>query len=260
MLEGGKITSKQAGWLTISVIISTAILFMPAIVVGQAKQDAWLSVILSTILGLIITYIVITLGLRFPDKTIIEYSQDVLGKFLGKIFGLVYILWLIYFESVVIREFSDFLITTVMRETPLLVFVFSIVFVSWFTVIQGLEVIARTNEFLLPFIIASILFIVIMVSPDINTKMFFPVLEKGFIPIIKGAYTPLAWFGEIATMLMIIPYINSPKEIKKSFPIAILVISFLLIIGGVTSIGVLGPAQSASLEFPFFLEQFHMRY
>lgn len=252
MLEGGKITSKQASWLVVSLILSTAILLLPSIVVGQAKQDAWLSVILTTINGLLLAWLVVTLGLRFPDKTIIEYSQDVLGKFFGKLIGALYIFWLIYFESLVVREFGDFLITSIMRETPLLVFIIAIVFVAWFTVIQGLEVIARTNEFLLPFVVGSILLIVILVSKDINFKLLLPVFENGFIPIIKGAYTPTSWFGEIATMLMIIPYINSPQKTKKAFAIAVLVVGFLLLIGGIASLGVLGSAQSAALEFPFF--------
>lgn len=54
MPEQGKIDSKQAVLLMISMILPTAILTVPAVTVKHARQDAWLSIIVATLAGLLI--------------------------------------------------------------------------------------------------------------------------------------------------------------------------------------------------------------
>ena len=56
---------------------------------------------------MITSYIVIKLGLRFPNQTFVDYSQLIVGKFFGKIITLIYILFFIHITATIMREFGE---------------------------------------------------------------------------------------------------------------------------------------------------------
>ncbi len=76
MLEDGKISNNQAIKLLFITISSTAVLFAPTIIHKYAKQDSWIPVVLITILAIVFSYIIATLGLMFKGKTIVQYKGE----------------------------------------------------------------------------------------------------------------------------------------------------------------------------------------
>ncbi len=75
-----KISVLQFSFLIITVILATADVFFPALAPQQAGRDSWFSVIIGTIISIIIVNIFISLALKYPDKTFVEYSCDILRK------------------------------------------------------------------------------------------------------------------------------------------------------------------------------------
>ena len=104
-MEYGKISSRQLTLLIFTLLVSTAILILPSLVIKEAKQDSWLSIILATVFGVLAGLILVKLGLRFPEQTIIEYSKEIAGKPLGALYGLSYIFLLFYINTLIVREF-----------------------------------------------------------------------------------------------------------------------------------------------------------
>lgn len=49
----------------------------------------WISGIISLITVLPVILITIYIGQKFEDKTIVEYSQELLGEAFGKVLGLI---------------------------------------------------------------------------------------------------------------------------------------------------------------------------
>ena len=68
--EADKISPYQLLLLLITMIISTADIFLPKFVAEEAMRDSWLSVIIGTIFSIIVANIFISLGKRFPNKTL----------------------------------------------------------------------------------------------------------------------------------------------------------------------------------------------
>ncbi|MGE5629497.1 MAG: GerAB/ArcD/ProY family transporter, partial [Caulobacteraceae bacterium] len=87
--EKGRISALQFALLNTTLIIATADVFLPAFVAQEAKQDSWIAVIIGTVTAGVIINILITLGLKYPDKTLTEYSCDILGKPLGRVIGML---------------------------------------------------------------------------------------------------------------------------------------------------------------------------
>lgn len=252
MLEQGKIDGKQAVMLMISMVLPTVILMVPSIVVNYAGQDAWLSLMLATLAGLLISWLVVSLSLRFAGKTLIEYAEEILGKVAGKIVGLLYIWWFLHLNSVVILEFGEFLSTATMPDTPIIIFHILVVAVAAYAVRNGLEVLSRFNQLILPIIGLFLVIIFILSAPNMKFVRLLPPFDAGMLSIVQGAAVPTSWLGEIVTLAMIIPFLNKPKEAYRIAFLSILLIGFFLTASVLMSLLIFGPDLTSAWIFPTF--------
>ncbi|MHB1166953.1 MAG: GerAB/ArcD/ProY family transporter [Carboxydocellales bacterium] len=248
MLEGGKISSKQLMLLVITFIIATAILFLPAFPTKLAGQDAWLSVLLAGAIGLLVALTVTTLGLRFPNQTLMEYSEEIIGTWPGKFIGLLFILFYLHLTSIVIREISLTVIMTLLSRTPLEVAIVTVTLVTAFTVRYGLEVITRVNIICLVVNFAAMLLVILMLVKEMHLEYLTPVLSKGVLPIIQGSITPAGWFGEVCSVAFLLPFVNQPKEARKAT-----IIGLLWVIIGLTTIVMVTIATFGPVLTPLFI-------
>jgi len=250
MLEGGKISGRQAVFLLITTIVPTSILFLPHLVYKTAKQDSWLSIIFMTIFGLAGGNIIGRLGERFPRQTIVEYSRELVGPFLGKVIGLLYAGTFVYFNAFILREFSELLTTNFFAETPQVVFIISTVFLTVYMVRHGLEVLARVNDMVIPLVLFMIGLIAIFAVHMARPENLFPVLENGMLPVLKGAVPGIApFFLETFIMLVLASFLVQPFEARSVITKAVLSIGALQLLIILAIIAVLG-TLTANMLFP----------
>ncbi len=250
LLEAGKIDSKQAIFLLINVVLSTAVLFVPALTAHHGKQDAWISSILAVLGGLVIIKLIVALGLRFPEMNLFQYSEVIMGRLLGKAVTLLYLWWFLIICAGVLREFGSFLVAVFMPDTPIIVFIIVLTIIVAYTIYSGLEVFSRVNQHFIPMILFSLIVLLILATPEMKFTRLLPLLETSTVDIVKGAISPLAWFGELAVFLVFIPYLNKPQEAPRIAYTAIFIsgIFFLFIVLGILAI--FGPALTARWIFP----------
>ncbi|MDF9408403.1 MAG: Spore germination protein YndE [Pelotomaculum sp. PtaB.Bin013] len=251
MLEGGKISSKQAIFLMVSMVLPTAFLFMASVTARLAKQDGWISLLLATLAVLLIARLVVNLSLRFPGKTIFQFPEVILGRWPGKVIALLYIWWLINLNSEILRQFGSFMVAAFMPETPIIVFELLIMVIAAYAVRNGLEVFTRANEVLLPVILGMVLVVNILLIPELDLKRLLPVyIDNGVVPVIKGSVMPAVWLGEIAVMAVLIPCLNKAKEAYRVAAAATIITGGILIFSYVNSMALYGPEAVAGWIFP----------
>lgn len=251
MLNDEKISSTQLMFLLVTLVTATAWLFVPAITAEVAAMDGWISLLVpATVYGVAVVLACVALGLRFPGRTVIEYSGDIVGSFLGKIIGLGYIFFFLHINGVIIREFGDFVVTAFMPETPLLLFNGVMVLLAAYAVRCGMEVICRANQFVFPLAVLSLFVIIGLVAPEMRLENLLPVFDRGLKPILGGALEPSSWRGEVVVLLMFLPYLNSPREARKAGIGAVVFIGILLALDTASMMAVFGPEMSAHLTFP----------
>jgi|Deesub1362A_J573_1020465.scaffolds.fasta_scaffold00029_85 spore germination protein KB len=250
MLEGGKISGRQAVYLLVATILPSSILFLPHLMYIEARQDAWLSVMLVTLFGLAAGDIIARLGRRFPGQTVIEYSQVLLGRIPGRLVGLTLVGLFICLNAFIIREFGELLVIHFMPETPLVVFVASTILVAVYVVRHGLEVLARVNDIFLPVVIIMLLFLVLLVIPELHPAAnLLPVLENGFNPVARGAVPAGVFFAATFVMLMLIPYMSQPRQARRVIARAVLTVGAFQLLIVLVVISTLGPLTANKL-FP----------
>ncbi|WP_286724828.1 endospore germination permease [Pelotomaculum sp. PtaB.Bin117] len=251
MLEGGKISSRQAIFLMVSMVLPTAFLFMAAAIAHLAKQDGWISLLLAVFAALLIAWLVVNLSLRFPGQTIFQFAEVILGRWPGKVVAFLYIWWLIHMNAEILRQFGSFMVSAFMPETPIIVFEILVTVIAAYAVRNGLEVFTRVNEILLPIILAMVFIVNILLVPELNLKRLLPVyIDNGAVPIIKGAIMPSVWFGEIVVMAVLIPYLNKAKEAYRVAASATLITGSILIFSYVNSMALYGPEAADGWIFP----------
>ncbi|WP_314304073.1 GerAB/ArcD/ProY family transporter [Brevibacillus parabrevis] len=96
MLGNSLISARQFFILVTLFVIGDAVLYVPSLTATSARQDAWISALIGWGEGFLLTSLYAALSLRHPNRTILQYSEDILGKWAGK---AVAFLFLSYFLS-----------------------------------------------------------------------------------------------------------------------------------------------------------------
>ncbi|MFJ7850311.1 GerAB/ArcD/ProY family transporter [Peribacillus sp. NPDC097206] len=249
-MEKAKISTHQLFVLIVLFELGSAILVPLAV---EAKQNAWLAILIGLSGGLCLFLIYYALFSYYPDIPLTEYLQKILGSFVGKILAFLYILYFIYISARVLRDFGELLITVFFPESPLFIMNALMIIVVVYTIRKGIEVLARTGELI--FIIIALLgisgFILISISGSMHISNLQPVLEEGLRPVLKTAFTTLYFpFGEIIVFTMIFPFLNKPEKVMKTGLYGLGLSGMILALIMTINISVLGVSLLSRTQFP----------
>ncbi|MDC2867869.1 GerAB/ArcD/ProY family transporter [Bacillus sp. BP-3] len=253
-MEKTKITSLQ--------LFAMVMLFElgSALVVGlgmDAKKDAWLAIFLGWAGGMIVFGVYGFLFRQYPTLPLTGYLKKILGKYLGSLLGLVYILYFIYIASRVLRDFGELLTGSAYDETPLFVINSLMIVTMVYVLRKGIEVLARTGVlfFFLLFMLGVLGNTLILISGLVDFNHLLPILENGWKPVLKAAF-PLTFtfpFGEMITFTMLFPYLNKPQQAMKIGYAAITLSAISLIFTIIVNIAVLGVDIASRATFPLLI-------
>lgn len=251
MLERGKISLAQTVYLLVILVSATAVIFLPAITAQAAGRDAWMSPLLATLPGIYLALVLTAIGARLPGRTLIEYLQDILGAWPGRVVGVLYILFFLHTNGMIIREFGELMSAMVMPRTPQIVFHALLLFLCAWAVRGGLEVLARTSEIIFPLVLFLFTAAVLLTAKDMKFFNLLPLLENGIKPVILASLDPVGWRGEIILLGMFLPYLAKPREGGRGGILAVIIIGLILAADSIANTAVFGPAV-ARMTFPTF--------
>jgi len=245
------ISSKQAIYLLIFSIFPAAVLFIPGDPAFIVKQDAWITIILGTVLAALLLFLPLAdMGRHFPGQTIIQYSEKIAGKYLGKLFGLFIIYSYFQLHCWTLRSFAEFTVVFV-PETPILVLNLVISLLTAYAVKNGLEVIARCGEFVFPIGLFFLVLTGVLSFGGIDLSNILPVMESGILPVLIANLAPLDWLATGITFGVLAAFVNNKQEIKKIGLLSVGLSGMLLAVFTVISIAVFGSEVIIKMTFPF---------
>lgn len=253
MLEKGKISIRQLTLLVMLITIGDSILVAPSITALGAKQDAWISSILGMALGLLTVYIFSKVGKLYPQLSLIQSIQKIMGKWIGTLVALLYLVFFLFNNVAYMREIGDFMTIEMMQETPIQAIQILFICIVIMAVRLGLEIMGRTAEIFAPWVIVLFLILIISVSPQIEFKNLQPTMENGIKPVLKGAIPFLSFpFTELVAFMMLLPNVNQQNKITRGLLQGTWfggVILFLIVL---VSILVLGADQATRSTYPSY--------
>jgi spore germination protein KB len=239
-LEKGKIIPWQLAMLIIGFMLGEPIL-LP--IGGIAGHDVWIAFFLSLGEALFLAFVYIKLALRFQGKNLVEISTIVYGRYLGELISLAYIWFFFHMGSLILSVFSHFFTVTTYEQTPGIVFIMLTVLVCAFAVRNGIEVLARCSQILVPIIIGITFLDIVLSLKDWDLRNFLPVFEKPLSQIFLASQEIIALpLGEVVIFLMIIPFLTNTQKIAKPVTSALLFSWLILLLVALRNIAVLGPS------------------
>lgn len=253
MIEQDKITSHQFKLLVVLFTIGSAILYIPATLAGDAKQDAWIAGLLGVLFSILLVILYNALAYRFPDMNFAEYSEIILGKWLGKFVTTIYSICFFFLASYLLRDIGDFITIKILPETPIeaILTIFAVTLVLCTRL--RLKTMALASEIVYPFAIFIILFLFIAVAPQIDFNNIFPIYENGYKPIVLAALpfitVPIL---QLSVFLMIFPYVENKNSTGKAFLIGAFTGGMILVVFTLIAILVMGVALISNQYFPSY--------
>ncbi|MCK6256576.1 spore germination protein [Fictibacillus sp. KIGAM418] len=239
--------------LTVSFLVGSSLLMAPNLTSYYSKQDAWLSMIIAIAIGIFINLLWIYLLSLYQYQSIFEIVETVSGKWIGSILSLIIVFYSLHLCSYVVRNVSNFMISSVLPDTNAWTFQIMLILVSLYSCYYGLNNIARVNEFLNP--IMAVLFIasLILTLNRFDIRYFKPVLEQPLSTVMQGAYTTTGFpFIEVILLGTVFTYVRKKKKLMRSYLNAIVASGIILLITIIVAIGCDGYYMVSRTTFPTF--------
>jgi spore germination protein len=211
-----QITNTQAAAILTSTIIGVGVLPLPLFGVNAADTGAPLVTLLGALLGFVGLWLITILGMRFPDKTIIQYSEEILGKWPAVIGNLFIIIFFALLTALGSREFGEVVITSVLKKTPLEVTVIVMLLLATFASRNDVRTFSYMHLFYLPFILAPGLIIVALSLKNATIINILPIIGNNQSGMLKGVLTIAALFQGTFILTLIIPFMRRPQKAMKA--------------------------------------------
>ena len=242
------ISERQGAILIILFILGSTLLIGTG---SEAKQNAWIAVIIAISLSTILLLMFSRILSLHPGKDLFDILQIAFGKLIGKIISIIMIWFAFHLGTLVMRNLSEFTNVIVFADTPVVVpMLFFVILLIW-GLKEGIEVIGRWSEFfvwivVLIFVGISILSISLM---DINRLK--SILGNGMGPVLKGTLASFSFpFAETVVFTMVFSNISHAKNYNKTFIMGLLIGGGFIVIVKLRNILVLGSETILRVYFP----------
>ncbi|MGC5324994.1 GerAB/ArcD/ProY family transporter [Brevibacillus sp. SYSU BS000544] len=180
----------------------------------KTGHDAWISVIIAGIAAQISTWIVIRTLLRFPKKDLYDIHELILGKWLGKIMNIVYLVYLFLIGFTILRNYIDVIQTWLFPEMKSWTLAFLLVLLILYGVMGGIRVIV--GYCVLSCIFSIWLFFLIFYGLKYSTwDQLFPIMEAKVGNLLNGAFQMSFTVLGFEILYFILPFIKEQNRAQK---------------------------------------------
>lgn len=241
-MSNKKISSLQFSILTILPILSLFGGIGLYDILKIAKIDAYISTIITTILGFIVIAMFIYIfnykeKLSLPEKNIYLF-----GKIIGTIINYILCALMFFIALTLIYSISNFIITQFLTKTPMIIILLFMGIIMIYTVSKGIEVIARAEIIFFAIVILLTIISTLGVIPYFDVDNLKPYMADGSNkPIYAGIYFLFTNVVPI-TVMLIYPKANicNKNKTTKYIIVAYLIAMLFIFLATFLTIGALG--------------------
>lgn len=249
-----RISIFQLFTMTIFFQVGTNIIFGFASLAGR---DAWLAILICTVLSIFIVLLHLDLMERNPGLTIVEWFPAQFGRWLGMPIAWLYPLQFLYSGARTMSDLNSLIPSTLLPDTPSWFVVAAMLLVIVHCLFSGIEVLARFTEYTLPviFLFLTLEIILLFGSGVVNLQDALPILGEGW-----GRVWTSVWpvgisqlFSETLILAMIWPLVTKQKKIRKITILATTISGLTVSCFSLIQIAVLGEDLVERTSYPLYL-------
>jgi spore germination protein len=236
-----QITTPQTVVIISNFILGIGILTLPRTVTEKVKTpDGWITIIIGGILAVLIAMIMVKLAERFPGKSIFQFSNELIGKWIGTVISLCIILYYLTLSSFEVRAMSETTRLFLLQGTPNWAIILPFIWIGLYLITGGINPIARMFEIIFPVTILFFLLVMFLGIKVFDINNLRPVMGMGIMPVMKGLTTTSLSFVGFEIILIIYMYMKEPARAFKATMIGLSIslvfycITFVMVIGALS--------------------------
>ncbi|MDQ7095199.1 endospore germination permease [Desulfosporosinus sp. PR] len=241
-------SERQLIGLIVIEVLATGLVYIPSSLLSNSGRDAYLTLLVSTVLSLPAVWLIGNLCKKHPQERALTIFSQILGKPLGNLIALGYAIFFNVTVLTIVVPGGEMIKSAFMPETPMFVLVFLLTCLAGYAAYLGLEPLARFNTFVIPLMILTFLVIGVANAKNFNVDQLFPPLEHGISPVLAGMITPIGWFDQVILALIFAPEVRHIT--KRTLLWTVILNAFALEYLIVVLILIMGPTLATFYEFP----------
>ncbi|HWI60666.1 MAG TPA: endospore germination permease [Symbiobacteriaceae bacterium] len=246
------ISPAQFGMLTFVTRISLVIVRLPTLKLIPKGPDAWIAILLGSLFGNLMLWVLLRQAAVRPQFTPIERLQSAFGPVAGAIAGVCYLLLFLYDTMVSTRMYAGLLVSQPMPETPTEAFVFMLIFAAAYAAWKGPEVVARVGEFMTPLIFLGLAVVLVFGINQMDPRSLKPVLAYGWGQVLRAALFSTFVHVELAALLMFVPLVRDPRRMVRAGVLGSLSAGMVTVVAAACLIMFYGAPRTQRLVFPLY--------
>ena len=250
-----QLTIRQAVLWFVMYQIGSAFLLLPSSLAGIAGRDAWLSIIVSISLHLLLLPLYASIAKQMKGRSISAYLNDMLGNVTGAVLTSLFVLlvpFLIFIMTM--KNLGEFITTSIAPDMPEDV-IYALMSIAVFTAIRGgVQIIGRTAEILFFILPVLYLFVIVALLPYTRPDQLLPIAEYGWKPIVRASITLLAFpYLEVPLFLALVPYLKNAQAWRKAVLRSSLISGAMYLVMMAHVIAAVGGKVTANMTFASYI-------
>ena len=225
------ITIRQLKLLLILDIFGMGITILPQKVVQLGGQNGWILILIGLLFSLFCLILINQVAKIYPNDNFVDYVCKILGKPLGILVSIGFIIKIIIGVAMEIRIFSEILKEIMLFNTPFWVISLSMLLIGAYMASKGYEARGRIAEILIFVVFIPLAFVFFIAIFDIdfsNLKPFFKEISP--IQALKGGAYMIFYFTGIEFIFLVYPYVKEKEKIQKASINAIIIVGIIMTI------------------------------
>ncbi|MFC6229124.1 endospore germination permease [Paenibacillus allorhizosphaerae] len=221
--------------------------------IAEAQRDAWISVLVMIVPFLLWTFILYCIMKQTSQQPIIPWFQQRFGTIVGVAIRLFFLVYLFFISVLTLKDTVLWTHVSYLPRTPQLVLSISMLLLCFYGARYGLQAIAITSGFLLPFVIIFGDFVMSSNLPVKDYSLLTPIFEQGMTPALRGSLYVGGGLAELILLLLFQQHLKCKVRLWSLW--VMLLFLMVLVLGPATgAIAEFGPYEAAALRYPAFEE------
>lgn len=184
-----------------------------SILYKSAKQDAWISIIISFIAANLVVYMLLKTLELYGSNDLYGIHLDIFGKVIGNFINIIYIVYCGLAFFAIIRNYTEVINTWVFPNLNSSFITITLLLTAGYGVIGGLRVIVGLCFF--SFFLTLWIPVILTFPLDYsNMNYLLPVFDNDLISLLKGAYSMAFTIVGFEIINVIYPYVKEKDKAK----------------------------------------------
>ncbi|WLR43157.1 GerAB/ArcD/ProY family transporter [Bacillus carboniphilus] len=229
-------------FIVISTQVGVGVAGFQRIIFQEAKQDSWISIVIAGITINLIIWVIVRTVQAYDGKDLFEIHHHVFGKIIGRIFNIIFCIYLLSAYLVIVLDYILIVRVWVFPTLQNWIIGLLLLFLTIYGLLGGLRLIVGI-AFTVFFSTIWMLFLLLEPVNYIDVRNLLPVFEASPKQLIIGTYRMTLTVLGFEILYFVLPYVKEKNKSMWFAQIGAVVTTLIYIIVMVISIAYFSPKQ-----------------